>query len=409
MIHFVTLAGALAALTHLPLAPVDVETVPATIKEIDSSSREAIMAAPVSTMSLRITLGEVPAGVAVPAGMVEASYGTTKVAKKDVGVFVGKSEASKEQPDLIDIDADANGKFAPTERQPLEVTVRTQRDTQIASSTPVAGALASGVKFQASYEKAGERPGMVKLNFSSYLEGTIGARLIAIVDKDLDGKFGSAGDAWTITAKGAQPASEYALMQVNESVFRDGKNYRVTVAGQLLSVASEAAKGADLNDAAAQRARVEHLWMERFEPGRKEFFESQGLDASRALTKEPIKWNYVTFADAIAMGEKEKKPVFIDVMAFWCVWCYRMDWSTYPDAEVARVLNTDFIPVKIIQEQDYVGDYSLVMKEKLAAGGIPAMGIFDATGNAVHKISGWKKPEDFLTELEAGKKAFAGQ
>ena len=106
------------------------------------------------------------------------------------------------------------------------------------------------------------------------------------------------------------------------------------------------------------------------------------------------------------MGQKEQKPVFIDVMAFWCVWCYRMDWSTYPDAEVARMLNEEFIPVKIIQEQDLVGDYDLVMKEKLEARGIPAMGVFDAKGDAVHKIGGWKKPEDFLKELEAAKAAF---
>ena len=81
----------------------------------------------------------------------------------------------------------------------------------------------------------------------------------------------------------------------------------------------------------------------------------------------------------------------------------------YRDAEVARVLNNDFIAVKIIQEQDLVGDYDLVMKEKLAARGIPAMGIFDAAGKPVHTIGGWKKPEDFLKELEAGKAAYAGQ
>jgi len=407
MIQLAALAGAFAALTTFPAAPPDVQTVPATVKEIDLSNREA--QPPVSPTSLRVTLGAVPDGFAVPAGMVEASYGTTKVGKKDVAVLVGKSEASKEQPDLIDIDADANGKFAAEERQALEVTLRTQGENQVASSKPVPGALASGAKFQAAYMQSGERPGTVSLTFNRYLEGSIGAGLIAIVDKDLDGIFGSAGDAWTITPKGGRPATEYALMQLDESVFRDGKNYRVMIAGELLSVASEAAKGPDLKDAAAQRTRVEHMWMERFEPTREEFFKSRGLDAARPLAKEPIQWRYVTFAEAIAMGEKEKKPVFIDVMAFWCVWCYRMDWCTYTDAEVTRVLNEEFVPVKIIQEQDLVGDYDLVMKEKLEAKGIPAMGVFNATGKAIHTIGGWKKPEDFLKDLEAGKAAFAVQ
>jgi hypothetical protein len=407
MIHLAALAGTLAAFTNLSAAPVDVETVMASVKEVDITNRQA--QPPVSPIALRVTLGAAPAGVTAPNGMVDATYGTTKVAKKDVAVFVGKSEASKEQPDLIDIDADANGKFAPEERHTLDVTMRTQGENQIASSKPVPGALASGAKFQASYSQAGERPGTVSLVFNSYLEGTIAAGLIAVVDKDLDGQFGSAGDAWTITPKGARPAGEYALMLLDESVFRDGKNYRIKVAGEILSVASEAAKGPDAKDAAAQRTRVEHIWMERFELTRAEFVKSQGLDTTRPVAKEPIQWHYVTFADAIAMGEKEKKPVFIDVMAFWCVWCYRMDWCTYNDAEVARVLSTDFIPVKIIQEQDLVGDYDLVMKDKLAARGIPAMGVFDATGKPIHTIGGWKKPEDFLKELEAGKAAYAGQ
>jgi thiol-disulfide isomerase/thioredoxin len=403
MIHLTALAGTLAALSSFLAAPVDVETVAAAVKEIDITNREA--KPPVSPVSFRLTLGAVPAGVTVPNGMVDASYGTTK----DLAVFVGKSEATKEQPDLIDVDADANGKLAPDERHPLAVTMTKRGENQIATSSPVELTLASGAKFQALYSRSGERPGAVSLFFNRYLEGSIGAGLIAVVDKDLDGLFGSAGDAWTITAKGARPATEYALMLLNESVFRDGKNYRVTVTGDLMSVASEAATGPDLNDAAAQRARVEHMWMERFEPEREKFFADRGLDASRPVAKAPIQWRYVSFADAIAMGEKEKKPVFIDVMAFWCVWCYRMDWCTYPDAEVTRMLNEDFIPVKIIQEQDLAGDYDVLMKDKLKAEGIPAMGVFDATGKAIHTIGGWKKPEDFLKELEAGKAAFAGQ
>jgi thiol-disulfide isomerase/thioredoxin len=360
-------------------------------------------------VSLRVTLGDVPEGVAVPSGMVDAMYGTTKVGKKDVAVLVGKSDASKEHPDLIDVDVDADGKFAAGERQALAVSMRTQGEREFAASEPVAYALASGAKFQASYTQSGSRPGTVGLAFNRYLEGSVGAGLIAVVDQDFDGVFGSADDVWTLTPAGARPANEYSLMKLDESVFTDGNIYRIKVAGDTIDVTTEAAKGPDAKDAAKHRARIEHLWMERFEPGRKEFFESRGLDASRPLAKGPINWHYVTFADAIALGVKEKKPVFIDVMAFWCVWCYRMDWSTYPDAEVTRMLNEDFVAVKIIQEQDLVGDYDLLMKEKLKARGIPAMGIFDAAGDAIHTIGGWKKPEDFLKELEAGKAAFAGQ
>jgi hypothetical protein len=90
-------------------------------------------------------------------------------------------------------------------------------------------------------------------------------------------------------------------------------------------------------------------------------------------------------------------------MAFWCVWCYRMDYYTYPDQEVADLLDTKFVPCKIIQEQAAPGEYDKMMKERLKAKGIPAMGVFDANGNLVHQIGGWKKPEDSKGKPDAAK------
>jgi thiol-disulfide isomerase/thioredoxin len=405
MITLATLVGTLAPLTSP--APFDVTTVPATVTTIDLTNREAQPA--VSPLSVRITLGDVPQGTGVPADLTDVAYGTGKAGKRDVAVLVGKSDAGKEQVDVLVIDSNSNGKFEDSERHAMTVEVRDQRGTEMAVSKPVDGSLAGGAKFAASYMKGGGRAATAQLIFNRYLEGIIPAGRIAVVDKDFDGTFGSIGDAWAITPKDGRAATEYGLMNLDESVFIDGHRYRIGIAGEMMSVASEAADGPDPAVAAAQRARVEHMWMERFEPGRKEFFEQRGLDSSRPLATVPVKWHYVTYADALAMGAKENKPVFIDVMAFWCVWCYRMDWSTYCDAEVAKTLNEDFIAVKIIQEQDLVGDYDLVMKGKLEARGIPAMGIFDAQGNVLHTIGGWKKPEDFLTELATGKQKFAGQ
>ena len=102
------------------------------------------------------------------------------------------------------------------------------------------------------------------------------------------------------------------------------------------------------------------------------------------------------------MSKQSGKPLFVDVMAFWCVWCYRMDYYTYPDREVADLLNNSFIPVKIIQEQDPAGDYSRVMDQKLKTKGIPAMGIFGGDGKLRHQIGGWEKPEDFVQDLKKG-------
>lgn len=51
--------------------------------------------------------------------------------------------------------------------------------------------------------------------------------------------------------------------------------------------------------------------------------------------------------DALEQAEKEDKLILLDITAPWCHWCHVMDRTTYSDAEVARILNERFIPVKV--------------------------------------------------------------
>jgi thioredoxin-related protein len=63
----------------------------------------------------------------------------------------------------------------------------------------------------------------------------------------------------------------------------------------------------------------------------------------------PVNW--LTFEEAVELNKKEKKQIFIDVYTTWCGPCKMMDRNTFADAEVARILNTNFYPVKLNAEQ----------------------------------------------------------
>lgn len=63
----------------------------------------------------------------------------------------------------------------------------------------------------------------------------------------------------------------------------------------------------------------------------------------------PVKW--LTFEQAVELSKKEKKLIFIDVYTTWCGPCKMMDKRTFADAEVAKILNTNFYPVKLNAEQ----------------------------------------------------------
>jgi hypothetical protein len=386
------------------------------LKTIAAGDRSAPVSPPSETVTLTKTA---PGGVTAPADCAEPLFGQQTLGGKRVTFVVGKSKAGAEQIDELFADLDGDGKLTAAEKVALNVAplpARGNGPSPGVRSEPAeltfklgGGAMLARATFFRMSDNAS-----LNLVFPTYLEAKVkigdAERVIAVIDKNLDGRFDSADDLWAIAGKA--PVSAYGMNALGERSFEDNQLIGIKLEkNNVVEVTVTPAKGPDPKDMAAHRERVEHIWFERFDKERSDFIKAQEVDTKRPRAKDPIHWNYVSFDEAIAMGKKANKPVFIDVMAFWCVWCYRMDYYTYPDQEVAEVLNTKYVPCKIIQEQAAPGEYDKMMKEKLNAKGIPAMGVFDADGNLVHQIGGWKKPEGdkgFLAELTKGLEAKAG-
>ena len=396
------------------LAAQSTQTQPGTVKVPGPKDR-----APISSPPDTVTLDAAAKVPAAPAGLVETMGGITTFGKHTIAVLVGKTDAQKPHVDALCLDANANGAWDAGEQHELVVEARAAQGRRPAgqSGTPIDATLTVDghqVAVRASYMRMGENPPMVALQFPAYLEAKVKIgeveHTIAIADKNRDGSFGGSDDQWLLIAPTDRSASPYDSSAVGELRFAAGHQIGIQVAANLaITVTSTPASGPDAKSEASHRTRVEHLWFERFDKERDGFVAQRKLDTGRARTQKPIEWNYVTFEQAIEMGKKTGKPVFVDVLAFWCVWCYRMDYYTYVDAEVAQVLSEQFVPCKILQEQDRVGDYDKTMK-LLQAQGIPAMGVFGAdAGKPLTTIGGWKKPEDFLTDLKKGLAAFQGK
>jgi len=54
-------------------------------------------------------------------------------------------------------------------------------------------------------------------------------------------------------------------------------------------------------------------------------------------------WNEQSFEVARA----ENKPVLLDISATWCHWCHRIDQDTYSEPEVAAIINSEFVPIRV--------------------------------------------------------------
>jgi len=87
---------------------------------------------------------------------------------------------------------------------------------------------------------------------------------------------------------------------------------------------------------------------------------------------QPIRW-YEWGEEAFAAAARENKPILLDIGAVWCHWCHVMDRESYDDAEVARIVNENFIAVKVDRDErpDIDSRYQVAVSSISGQGGWP--------------------------------------
>lgn len=89
------------------------------------------------------------------------------------------------------------------------------------------------------------------------------------------------------------------------------------------------------------------------------------------------------------------KFVLLDLEAVWCHWCHVMDQQTYRDPAVRRLMNKNYIAVKV--DQDSRPDISNRYEDY----GWPATVIFKADGSEIVKRQGYLPPKQMASILQA--------
>ena len=64
----------------------------------------------------------------------------------------------------------------------------------------------------------------------------------------------------------------------------------------------------------------------------------------------PVDW-YPWGEEAFTKAKKEDKPVFLSIGYSTCHWCHVMERESFEDAEVAQMLNHNFVPIKVDREE----------------------------------------------------------
>jgi thioredoxin-related protein len=111
------------------------------------------------------------------------------------------------------------------------------------------------------------------------------------------------------------------------------------------------------------------------------------------------------YDEGLAKAEKEKKHILIAFYTNWCGWCRRMDQLTYADEEVKKVLNEDYVAIKVnAQSKEKVKVDEKEITEMEVAGtfrvrSYPTTWFLKYSGEKIAPYYGYAEAQNFLNVL----------
>lgn len=125
-------------------------------------------------------------------------------------------------------------------------------------------------------------------------------------------------------------------------------------------------------------------------------------------SKKPAtnKINWVSFDEGLKLAKEKNVHVFIDFTTSWCGWCKKMEREAFADPTVIKLLNNDFVPVRVDgdspKELDIDGykisERNLTRQFKVT--GYPAFWFLRPDGSQLTLLKGYQST-DFMQEALA--------
>ncbi|MBI4388517.1 MAG: thioredoxin domain-containing protein [Candidatus Omnitrophica bacterium] len=81
----------------------------------------------------------------------------------------------------------------------------------------------------------------------------------------------------------------------------------------------------------------------------------------------PVDW-YAWGEEAFQKAKKENKPIFLSIGYSTCHWCHVMEEESFENAEIAKILNEHFVPIKVDREERPDVDFLYMQAVQMLAG-----------------------------------------
>ncbi len=111
------------------------------------------------------------------------------------------------------------------------------------------------------------------------------------------------------------------------------------------------------------------------------------------LQAQGIEFFKGSWDEALQMAKQQDKLIFIDAFTQWCGPCKRMARQTFPDPEVGKVFNENFINMQMDMEHGPGVEF----RKKYPVNAFPTLFFIDGDGKVVRKAKGARRPKDLIT------------
>jgi thioredoxin-related protein len=113
---------------------------------------------------------------------------------------------------------------------------------------------------------------------------------------------------------------------------------------------------------------------------------------SKTEKENGIQFYQGNWEEALQKGKNEGKPIFLDISASWCGPCKMLKSKTFPNNEVGKYYNANFINVMVDGEK---GE-GIELARKYKIRGYPTLIFLDSTGKVIAQTAGYRNPSQFI-------------